>query len=190
MALNRTLKNLHIRNCGITAYGIQRALLHLPQSRLKVLNCSYNDLTGIDGRCLAQLTGLSALYLQKTGLCDQELRSLRANLKGYRYLRYLDLQYNSFQTEIGVFRLAEIVRANTCLVSLRLSGSLNATPNVQYYDDDHVPNFIVSLMHNSQIKNVNLSMAWQDRLQRFNTDKNSRLRLHYNPDREATFGYC
>lgn len=114
--MTSTLKNLHIRNCGISARGTQWALHCLPKykSRLKVLNCSYNDLTGIDGKCLAQLN-LSALYLQKTRLCDKELASLCANSMGT--LRHLDLQFNNFQTDTRLSNLTKLVQANPCLVT-------------------------------------------------------------------------
>ena len=183
--MTSTLKNLHIRNCGISARGTQWALQCLPKykSRLKVLNCSYNDLTGIDGKCLAQLN-LSALYLQKTRLCDNELASLCANSMGT--LRHLDLQFNNFQTDTRLSNLTKLVQANPCLVSLRLNGSLRTT-NV------HIPKFILTLMHKTQLQNINLSLAWQDQLKKLdaiNEVKKHRylpFRLHYYPDRKVTF---
>lgn len=176
LIFNKTLKNLHVRNCGITAYGIEYLLTNLVNSSLRVLNCSYNDLSGFRGGYFVKLN-LTALYLRRSKLHDNELISLCKVLKNQESIKFIDLQLNHF-TKSGLDALSGVVQTINHLTSLRLSGSLKT---IELHT---VKQFLCSLIDTS-VHNVNLFEDWKEKLSRenlrFNQTVASHLKVHYHP---------
>eukprot|EP00401_Gymnodinium_catenatum_P065027 CAMPEP_0117479650 /NCGR_PEP_ID=MMETSP0784-20121206/11992_1 /TAXON_ID=39447 /ORGANISM="" /LENGTH=359 /DNA_ID=CAMNT_0005274079 /DNA_START=74 /DNA_END=1153 /DNA_ORIENTATION=+ len=120
-AWSTSLRNLQLMHCGLTVKGIEQLCPAMETCALRVLNLSYNQISG-SGEFLASLCAaplLEQLLLARCELSDKDVAELAADLP-YSSLKTLDLEENLL-TDVGASALAENVKKAPLLRILDLT---------------------------------------------------------------------